>query len=212
MDTLAEAFAGSRELFEGLYLEQHWDWNRSYLVLRFDFSPGVLRSREELDQRITAQLDEQARRWNLTFESGTPMFLIELLRQKRFTIFDIDGYWASEDLLGAFDVDAIEPEALLFQTGYATIHERQRRPYGFRYRLGFPNEEVRISLPRAIKRNSKRRKRCSMRWSGMILIDCAPLSTLSSLRFPMTGIAIMAWLVMKAIGRHWSIACSPLWA
>jgi hypothetical protein len=33
-----------------------------------------------------------------------------------------------------------------------TIHESQSRPYGARYRLGFPNEEVRISLPRAILR------------------------------------------------------------
>ncbi|MFO7641563.1 MAG: AAA family ATPase, partial [Candidatus Competibacteraceae bacterium] len=66
VDTLAEAFAGSRELFAGLYLEAHWDWSRSYPVLRFDFSPGVLRSREELDQRIVAQLDEAAARWNLT--------------------------------------------------------------------------------------------------------------------------------------------------
>ncbi len=37
VDTLAEAFAGSRELFEGLYLESHWDWGRCYPVLRFDF-------------------------------------------------------------------------------------------------------------------------------------------------------------------------------
>ncbi|MCC6133936.1 MAG: AAA family ATPase [Candidatus Contendobacter sp.] len=65
VDTLAEAFAGSRELFEGLYLEQHWDWSRQYPVLRFDFSPGVLRSRMELDQRTTAQLDEQAARYGL---------------------------------------------------------------------------------------------------------------------------------------------------
>jgi hypothetical protein len=86
------------------------------------------------------------------FESGTPTFLIELLRQRQFAIPTLDRYWASEDLLGAFDVEAIEPEALLFQTGYATIHEIQPRPYGLRYRLGFPNEEVRISLPRAILR------------------------------------------------------------
>jgi len=75
-----------------------------------------------------------------------------LLRRRQFAIPSLDGYWASEDLLSAFDIEAIEPEALLFQTGYATIHEIQSRPYGPRYRLGFPNEEVRISLPRAILR------------------------------------------------------------
>jgi hypothetical protein len=32
VDTLAEAFAGSRDLFAGLYLDDHWDWNRTYPV------------------------------------------------------------------------------------------------------------------------------------------------------------------------------------
>ena len=68
VDTLAEAFAGSRELFEGLYLEQHWDWSRTYPVLRFDFGTGVLRFREELDERIAAQLAEQARQQGLILE------------------------------------------------------------------------------------------------------------------------------------------------
>ena len=56
VDTLAEAFAGSRELFEGLYLEQHWDWSRQYPVLRFDFSPGVLTDRALLDTTLLSQL------------------------------------------------------------------------------------------------------------------------------------------------------------
>ena len=68
VDTLAEAFAGSRDLFEGLYLENHWDWSRQYPVLRFDFGTGVLRFREELDNRIAVQLTEQARRQGLTLE------------------------------------------------------------------------------------------------------------------------------------------------
>ncbi|MBK8536973.1 MAG: AAA family ATPase [Candidatus Competibacteraceae bacterium] len=68
VDTLAEAFAGSRELFEGLYLEQHWDWSRKYPVLRFDFGSGVLRFREELDERIGVQLAEQARQRGLVLE------------------------------------------------------------------------------------------------------------------------------------------------
>jgi Predicted AAA-ATPase len=65
VDTLAEAFAGSRDLFAGLYLENHWDWSRTYPVLRFDFSAGVLRDREELDERIGAQLAKQAQRSGL---------------------------------------------------------------------------------------------------------------------------------------------------
>ncbi|CDH44209.1 ATP-binding protein [Candidatus Contendibacter odensensis] len=311
VDTLAEAFAGSRELFEGLYLETHWDWSRKYPVLRFDFGEGVLTDRALLDATLQDQMrlnhqrhglawqeapihitlarlvrnlseaagqpvvllideydkpildnlsePERARamreglrnfysviksldphlkfvlltgvskfskvslfsglnnledltldpraatlcgythaelvgafaeyldgvdlaemqRWYngynflgepvynpfdillylrhrefkpYWFETGTPTFLIELLRQRQFVIAEADDYWASEDLLGAFEVEAIEPEALLFQTGYATVRERQVRPNGFRYRLGFPNHEVRVSLPQAVLR------------------------------------------------------------
>ena len=41
---------------------------------------------------------------------------------------------------------------LLFQTGYATVRQQEGAPQcnGFRYRLGFPNHEVQVSLPRAI--------------------------------------------------------------
>ena len=54
---------------------------------------------------------------------------------------------ASETLLSAFDVDFIAPEALLFQTGYLTIAEVEEQPNDYpRYRLGYPNREVRRGL------------------------------------------------------------------
>ncbi len=309
VDTLAEAFAGSRDLFEGLYLEHHWDWSQRYPVLRFDFGTGVLRFREELDQRIAAQLAEQARRCELLlerdgiasrfeelvlrlaeatgqpvvvlideydkpildnletpdraramreglrnfysviksldphlkfvlltgvskfskvslfsglnnlkdvtldprtatlcgythaelvntfadyldgvdleevrrwyngynflgepvynpfdillyldqrefkpywFETGTPTFLIDQLRARRIYLPALERVWLEEELLGQFDVDGIEPETLLFQTGYLTIQERIWEFDSYRYRLGYPNREVRVSLPRAV--------------------------------------------------------------
>lgn len=309
VDTLAEAFAGSRELFEGLYLESHWDWRRTYPVLRFDFGRGEVHTPTALEDKIAYQINMQAevlgialtepeignrfdqfiirlaaasgqpvvvlideydkpildnlsdlrlaqalrevlknlysvlkgldarlkfvlltgvskfskvslfsglnnveditldprvatlcgyteneltttfadyldgvdraevRRWYngynflgepvynpfdillylrhrqfkpYWFETGTPTFLIELLRQHQFPIPALEGSWASEDLLGAFEVEAIEPAALLFQTGYLTIQEQLWEFDAYRYRLGYPNHEVRISLPRAI--------------------------------------------------------------
>ena len=52
----------------------------------------------------------------------------------------------SASLLGTFDVDRIEPEALLFQTGYLTIRGTETRGGRTRYRLGYPNREVFQSL------------------------------------------------------------------
>lgn len=55
------------------------------------------------------------------FETGTPTFLIKLLVEKNFYIPDLEELRATEKLLGSFDVDFIEPENLLFQTGYLTV-------------------------------------------------------------------------------------------
>jgi hypothetical protein len=70
VDTLAEAFAGSRELFEGLYLENHWDWSRKYPVLRFDFSQGVLPDRALLDATLLGQLRLNHERYGLAWEEA----------------------------------------------------------------------------------------------------------------------------------------------
>ncbi|WP_457574896.1 ATP-binding protein [Desulfolithobacter sp.] len=72
LDTIAEAFAGSRELFTGLYLEDHWDWDRQYPVVRIDFAGGVIQSTGRLGERIRQQLDENASRWNITLSRNDP--------------------------------------------------------------------------------------------------------------------------------------------
>lgn len=83
---------------------------------------------------------------NYWFETGTPTFLIELLRKKRFPVPDLEFIEASEGIIGAFDVDFIEPANLLFQTGYLTI-ERERQLAGKTFfKLRFPNLEVKSSL------------------------------------------------------------------
>ena len=84
------------------------------------------------------------------FETGTPAFLVETLFQRRVRSIDLDGMLASDELLSAFDVDAIAPEALLFQTGYLTILEEEPRAGETFYRLGYPNREVRQGLNRSL--------------------------------------------------------------
>ncbi len=79
-------------------------------------------------------------------ETGTPTFLVDTLFRRRVRSVDFDGMLASGELLSAFDVDEIAPEALLFQTGYLTIRERERVGGRTLYRLGYPNREVREGL------------------------------------------------------------------
>ena len=52
VDTLKELFEGNGALFEGLYIHDKWDWSRHYPVIKIDFAGGVLKNREELDDKI----------------------------------------------------------------------------------------------------------------------------------------------------------------
>ena len=72
IDTIAEAFAGSRELFKGLYLENHWDWETSYPIIRIDFAESILNSRERLDEKLCQQIDDSASLYNLQLERKDP--------------------------------------------------------------------------------------------------------------------------------------------
>ena len=80
------------------------------------------------------------------FETGTPTFLLETLVRHEVDAFALGDLRRSETLLSAFDVEHIAPEALLFQTGYLTIRESERRAGRAWHRLGYPNREVYQSL------------------------------------------------------------------
>ena len=72
------------------------------------------------------------------FETGTPAFLVETLFKQRVSSLALDNMVGNSDLLSTFDVDAIAPEALLFQTGYLTIHRTERRGSRTYYRAWLP--------------------------------------------------------------------------
>jgi hypothetical protein len=82
---------------------------------------------------------------NYWFETGTPTFLMDMIRAKQYFLPDLENLEVSEQLLNTFDVGNIPIESLMFQTGYLTIQaiKPSRIPHINRYRLGFPNFEVR---------------------------------------------------------------------
>ena len=87
---------------------------------------------------------------NYWSETGTPKFLVETLIRRRISSVQLDGLKARSDLLSSFDVEAIAPEALLFQTGYLTIESEEHVAGETYYRLRYPNREVRQSLNGAL--------------------------------------------------------------
>lgn len=83
---------------------------------------------------------------NYWFATGTPSFLIDLIRRKEFNLPDLENLIAGSELLDSFDVDQMFIEAILFQTGYLTIKNIQRKGVREFYQLGYPNYEVKESL------------------------------------------------------------------
>ena len=80
------------------------------------------------------------------FRTGSPRFLFETLQEKSIHPRELEGCWRDETLVSKFDVEDISAEALLFQTGYLTIVDEQRRGHRTLYRLDYPNQEVKLSL------------------------------------------------------------------
>ena len=85
------------------------------------------------------------------FETGTPTFLLRLLRDHQehaasgtWSIADLDGIKMTADAFVSYEVDRLRVEPLLFQTGYLTILDYD--PETALYTLGYPNQEVRSSF------------------------------------------------------------------
>ncbi|MEE0805747.1 MAG: AAA family ATPase [Prevotellamassilia sp.] len=75
------------------------------------------------------------------FSTGTPTYLVELLKKTNFKLGELSNLKVSFDGLDNIHRADINPIAVLFQSGYLTIKGYDNR---FRlYKLDYPNEEVR---------------------------------------------------------------------
>lgn len=74
------------------------------------------------------------------FETGTPTFLVELLKESRYDLQRLTGEVAMADSLQGINSMSNNPVPYLYQSGYLTIKGYNRE---FQvYELGFPNREV----------------------------------------------------------------------
>ncbi len=78
---------------------------------------------------------------NFWFATGTPTFLVNLLKQEG--IFDLHFPPVNTSGFESFDLDRLKPIAILFQTGYLTIQEKDEDGL---IQLDYPNKEVRDSM------------------------------------------------------------------
>ena len=74
------------------------------------------------------------------FETGTPTYLITLLKRSNYNLYNMAHTETDADVLNSIDSTSTNPIPVIYQSGYLTIKGYDRE-FGI-YRLGFPNREV----------------------------------------------------------------------
>lgn len=80
------------------------------------------------------------------FESGSPSFLVNLLKEQHYPLPQIEHLNVRPEIFSTYDLEDLDPTALLFQSGYVTIQDYD----GIQYTLGYPNQEVKQGFLRAL--------------------------------------------------------------
>ena len=86
---------------------------------------------------------QELRLKNYWFETGTPTFLVDLLKRHPLNMDDLT---VQESAFSAYEPEHLEPLPLLVQTGYLTIKDVKIIGRSRQYRIGFPNFEIKESF------------------------------------------------------------------
>jgi len=79
---------------------------------------------------------------NFWFESGTPTFLIKLIRDRGYEMEQLTQLNLAEIDFSSYELEQLPIIPLLFQTGYLTIKGTYQQQENLIYTLGYPNYEV----------------------------------------------------------------------
>ncbi|MDE6215054.1 AAA family ATPase, partial [Bacteroides sp.] len=77
---------------------------------------------------------------NYWFETGTPTYLVELLKKHEYDLERMTYEETDTQVLNSIDSESTNPIPVIYQSGYLTIKSYDER-FDI-YRLGFPNREV----------------------------------------------------------------------
>jgi hypothetical protein len=83
---------------------------------------------------------------NFWFSTGTPTFLIRLIKSQQIDIMEFDDLPVNSYTFDSYDIENMEIGFLLFQTGYLTVKTITLEDEEETYYLSYPNYEVRSSF------------------------------------------------------------------
>ena len=125
--TVEEAYATLRENYDGYHFCE-------------EAMPGVYNPFSLLNAFTNRKIDYY---W---FETGTPTYLVELLKQHQYNLSGVEKEEVVSDVLNSIDIASTNPLPVIYQSGYLTIKGYDEE-FGL-YKLGFPNKEVRQGFVR----------------------------------------------------------------
>ncbi len=175
LDTLAEAFSGNKGLFDGLYLENNWNWSKKHPVIRISFAEGRLFSENDLAHHIHIELESNANRLNVRLSErseGVHVRFRQLIENaaKKYgerAVVLVDEYdkpivdnltepeiarSMREGLRNLYSVLKGQDANLrfVFLTGVSKFSNVKITPAGPAYFLKVPNHEVKTALNQAL--------------------------------------------------------------
>ncbi|MCI5121628.1 MAG: AAA family ATPase [Candidatus Electrothrix sp. AUS4] len=125
-------FAQDKEISEATLLEQMRRWYDG-----FRFVDG---SEPLYNPFSTMHFFHNRRFANYWFETGTPSFLIKLIREQNFDVRQLEQLELRETAFSTYELENLSVIPLLVQTGYLTIKDYD--PETRKYTLAYPNYEV----------------------------------------------------------------------
>ena len=125
LDTLKNIFEGNKELFKGLYIYDHWDFDIKYPVIKISFA-GDLRSIDSIKETILNMLDENSERLGIDCKNkkDIAIYFRQLIQkvQKKYNqrvVVLIDEY--DKVILDNLDQMSVAKEARETIKGFYTI-------------------------------------------------------------------------------------------
>ena len=127
--------AESQSLAPESLLEKIRQWYNGYR-----FSEATIRVYNPFSTLLLFNQQKFSAHW---FETGTPTFLLKLIKaSKSFFLPDIESLCVTDTIFTSFEIDDLVVEAILYQTGYLTIVNFENNLYT----LSYPNHEVKAAF------------------------------------------------------------------
>jgi hypothetical protein len=125
LSTIEEIFKGSKELFKGLWIENHWNWEKRHPVIHIGIS-SIDYQRSGLYDALSQEMNKIAERFNLTLTSLTLknkfIELIENLAKEENVVILIDEY--DKPIIDYLDdPERAEANRLVFKEFYSVLKD-----------------------------------------------------------------------------------------